>query len=241
MEWKSEGFDVLNGEMKPISEYSKDEFFKMYFLMETFYDNIDKNVFEKDFFDKDYCLTLYNEEAELVGFTTQKLLDVNVNGKIIHGIFSGDTIIHKDYWGSTELFRVYAQYWFKYAEQYEEFYWFLICKGYKTYRIMSLFWTEFYPNYQTETPAYEKKIIDAYAKKLYPDEYNQKTGVIEYKTTKDKLKKGVADIEEHLLKNKDIAYFCERNPGHYKGNDLVCLAKFDKSLLKKRLARLLFE
>lgn len=232
---------MLKGKIRPIGEYSKDEIMKMYLLMSNFYDNIDKKVFERDFFDKDYCLTLHHQEVGLVGFTTQKLLEVNVNGKITHGVFSGDTIIHKDYWGSMELFRVYAQYWFKYAEQYEEFYWFLICKGYKTYRIMPLFWSEFYPNYKTETPAYEKKIIDAYAKMLYPNEYNQKTGVIEYKIAKDKLKKGIADIDEHLLKNKDIAYFCKRNPGYYKGNDLACLAKFNKSLIKKRLSRLLFE
>jgi hypothetical protein len=177
----------------------------------------------------------------LVGFTTQKLLDVNVNGKIVPGMFSGDTIIHKDYWGSTELFRVWAKYWFEYAERFGEFYWFLICKGYKTYRIMPLFWTEFYPNYKTETPAYEQSIIDAYAQMLYPDEYNKDTGVIEYKTVKDKLKKGVADIDEHLLKNKDIAYFCKRNPEHYKGNDLACLAKIDKAVIKKRILGMMFD
>jgi hypothetical protein len=76
---------------------------------------------------------------------------------------------------------------------------------------------------------------------LYPDEYNKDTGVIEYKTVKDKLKKGVADIDEHLLKNKDIAYFCKRNPEHYKGNDLACLAKIDKAVIKKRILGMMFD
>lgn len=232
---------MLKGIIRPISEYNESDITRMYSLMSEFYDNTDRKVFERDFYDKDYCLTLYHETEGLVGFTTQKLLDVNVNGKIVPGMFSGDTIIHKDYWGSTELFRVWAKYWFEYAERFGEFYWFLICKGYKTYRIMPLFWTEFYPNYKTETPAYEQSIIDAYAQMLYPDEYNKDTGVIEYKTVKDKLKKGVADIDEHLLKNKDIAYFCKRNPEHYKGNDLACLAKIDKTVIKKRILGMMFD
>ena len=232
---------MLNGQVKPISDCSQQEIEKMFSLMAEFYDNVDKQVFLKDFFNKDYCLTLYHETDGLVGFTTQKLLDVDINGKTVHGMFSGDTIIHKDYWGSTELFRVWAQFWFEFAEQYDEFYWFLICKGYKTYRIMPLFWNEFYPSYKVETPPYEQSIIDAYAQLLYPGEYNRITGVIEYKSTKDKLKAGIADVGEHELKNKDIAYFCMKNPNHANGDDLACLAKIDKSLLKKRLLGVLFE
>lgn len=232
---------MLSGKVKLISEYSQQEIEKMFSLMTEFYDNIDKRVFLKDFFNKDYCLTLYHETDGLVGFTTQKLLSLDVNGKTVHGMFSGDTIIHKDYWGSTELFRVWAQFWFEFAEQYNEFYWFLICKGYKTYRIMPLFWNEFYPSCERETPPYEQSIIDAYAELLYPDEYNHVTGVIEYKSAKDKLKDGVADIGERQMKNKDIAYFCMKNPNHTNGSDLACLAKIDKSLLKKRLLGVLFE
>ena len=167
-------------------------------------------------------------------------MTVTVDGREIHGMFSGDTIIHKDYWGDTELFRVWAQFWFPYAEQYDEFYWFLICKGYKTYRILPLFWREFYPNCRTQTPDYERKIIDAYAAFLYPDEYNPGTGVIEYKHVKDRLKSGVADIDERRIKNKDIAFFNTVNPHHADGNDLACLAKIDRSLLRRHSEELLF-
>ncbi|MBR6670051.1 MAG: hypothetical protein IKL31_04805, partial [Ruminococcus sp.] len=84
-------------------------------------------------------------------------------------------------------------------------------------------------------------IIDAYASKLYPDEYESKSGVIVYKGIKDKLKNGVADVGEREMKNKDIAFFCNVNPDYTKGNDLACLAKIDRSLLKRRAAELLFK
>lgn len=231
----------MKGTVVKIQDVTADEINAMFALMDEFYENMDRSVFERDFFAKDYCIILRNDEERVVGFTTQKVMSVSVDGKEVHGMFSGDTIIHKDYWGDTELFRVWAQFWFPFAEKYDEFYWFLICKGYKTYRIMPLFWREFYPSCKAETPEYEKKIIDAYASLLYPDEYNAATGVIEYKHVKDKLKAGVADIDEHRMKNKDVAFFNAANPGHAAGNDLACLARIDRSLLRKHAPELLFK
>lgn len=230
---------MLKGQVKPIAEYSEAEIREMYRLMAEFYDHTDEQVFRKDFFDKDYCLALYADSGVPVGFTTQKVLMLQVGEKTIHGVFSGDTIIDRKYWGDIELFRVWANFWFSYAEKYEEFYWFLICKGYKTYRMLPVFWKEFYPNCRFETPAFEKQIIDAYGELLYPDEYNPLTGVVEYRSEKDRLKDGVADIGEKELKNKDIAFFAERNPGYRQGNDIACLAKIDKSVLRSRVSELL--
>lgn len=231
---------MLKGKIKPVSEFSQQEVSVMYRLMAEFYEDTDEQVFLRDFYDKDYCLALYHDEAGLVGFTTQKILELDVDGRKIHGIFSGDTIIHKSYWGDIELFKVWAKFWFEYAEKYEEFYWFLICKGYKTYRILPLFWAEFYPRHDTPTPVEIQRIIDAYALALYPREYDKSDGVIKYDHIKDKLRAGVADIGEHEMKNRDIAFFCERNPEYFKGNDLACIARIDKKALKSRAVRLLF-
>lgn len=229
----------MKGLIKPIGDCTEAEISAMFALMAEFYDNMDEAVFRKDFGDKDYCLVLRDGER-IVGFTTQKVLTIPVDGKAVHGMFSGDTIIHRDYWGDVELFRVWAQFWFPYAEQYEEFYWFLICKGYKTYRILPLFWKEFYPTFRKPTPEYEQKLLHAYAAYLYPDEYNPATGVIEYQHVKDKLRQGVADVDEHKLRHKDVAFFCQANPGHADGNDLACIAKIDRACLKKHAPEILF-
>lgn len=232
---------MLKGQIKPVGEYTEEERASMYRLMSEFYDDTDESVFLRDFFDKDYCLVLYHEQKGIVGFTTQKVMTVETADKTVHGIFSGDTIIHKDHWGDMELFRTWAGFWFDFAKQYDEFYWFLICKGYKTYRMLPVFFTEFYPNYRMPTPEYEQSIIDAYASKLYGREYNRENGVIEYRTVKDKLKQGVADVGSREMKNKDIAFFCQANPDHVQGNDLACLAKIDRALLNRHAAEILFQ
>lgn len=129
----------------------------MYELMTKFYDNMEKDVFTMDFYNKDYCIILKDKKGNIKGFSTQKLINFSVEGKEIHGIFSGDTIIHKNSWGSLELFRIFADFFFDIGEKYEDFYWFLIVKGYKTYKILPTFFKEFYPNSLTEIPVEMKK------------------------------------------------------------------------------------
>lgn len=230
----------LNGKVMKAGEVSAADLETMFLLMEAHYENMERDTFLQDFASKDFCVVLRDEAGILRGFSTQRLLTVTVEGKPVRGVFSGDTIIHRDYWGSPALFTAFARYFFRYAEQVGGLYWFLICKGYKTYRILPTFWTTFYPRRDERTPAWERAIIDAYAARLYPRDYNHATGVVEYRAVKDRLKPGVADVRERELKNRDIAWFVNANPGWRDGNDLCCLARLDRSLLKPRAAGLLF-
>lgn len=231
---------MLRGEIRPAKDCGDAELCAMYRLMEEFYDGTDEAVFRRDFAGKDFCLSLYAEDGSLAGFTTQKILAVDVDGRRVEGVFSGDTIIHRKYWGDQTLFKVWADFWFRYAGAKKEFYWFLICKGYKTYRMLPVFFKHFYPDCRRETPSFEKSIMDAYGSFLYPGEYNPFTGVIEYRADKDRLRQGVADIGERELKNRDIAFFAEKNPGYLRGNDLACLARIDRENLRPHAAKFLF-
>jgi hypothetical protein len=211
----------------------------MYELMDTFYDNMTKENFLRDLNKKDYCIVLRDETNKIWGFSTQQIIHIPIGDKVVHGVFSGDTIIHKDYWGSMELFIVFAKFFFEFEEQYKDFYWFLICKGYKTYRMLPTFYNTFYPNYKEETPEEIKGIMDAFGKFYSLEEYDEDTGVICYRDIKDKLKENVADVNEERLRDKNIAFFVQKNPDYIKGNDIVCITKLSKSNLKPRIKRFL--
>lgn len=228
----------MKGSVIPVSEVTERDIEVMYTLMTLFYEGTEEAVFRRDLADKDYCLLL-REGTEIVGFTTQKLLTLEVDGAPVRGVFSGDTIIDRAHWGETELFRSWSQFWFPYAAKQGEFWWFLICKGYKTYRILPLFWEQFYPTFRHETPPREQRIMEAYAQALYPEEYDRERGVIAYRHEKDRLRPGVADADAHRLKNRDIAYFCDRNAGWVRGEDLVCLAKLDPAAMHPGSPRML--
>jgi len=230
----------LDGRILERTQLTGEEINSMFSLMNEFYDNMNMDVFLRDLANKDYCLLLCNEEKEVVGFTTQKIMSFEMDGKMIHGVFSGDTIIHRDYWGSMEMYVVFARFFFDLAKKYDNFYWFLISKGYKTYRMLPVFFCDFYPSFHKSTPPLEQSIIDGYGELLYKDEYDRKTGVIQYTSVKDKLKTGVADITGKELRNPDIQFFLKANPAYHRGNDLVCLARLSEDNLQPRARKLLF-
>lgn len=229
----------LRGKVIEVEKLNKEDIDEMYKLMTEYYDNVERKVFLKDLYDKKYCIILKDEKGNIKGFSTQKIINFSFEEKNIYGIFSGDTIIHKSSWGSLELFRVFADFFFDIGEKYENFYWFLIVKGYKTYKILPTFFKEFYPNYLTEIPIEMQKILDNFGENFYPKEYNKNTGIIEYKKIKDKLKDGIADITERKLKDKDIKFFQERNPQYFKGNDMVCITRLKKENLLEEVKSLL--
>jgi len=221
----------LNGKLVKIKDICGQDTEAMFSLMDEYYDNMSFDVFLLDLHNKDYCVLLYDENDRLKGFSTQKILCVPVGGKDVCGVFSGDTIIDKSCWGSTELFKVSIRFFVEYGKQFDEFYWFLISKGYKTYKILPAFFDVFYPRRGMPAPPAAKKIMDAYASLVYPGEYDGADGVIKYKTVKDKLKDGVADITEMTLKNEHVAFFAEANPTYTRGDDLVCLAEMSENNL----------
>jgi hypothetical protein len=194
----------LHGEIIKIDSLTSETINAMYALMDEFYDRITPSAFQKDLSEKDYSIMLYDQNNALKGFSTQKMMQVTVGKQEIYGVFSGDTIIHKDHWGSLALFKV------------------------------------FYPRVNVETPSWEKSIMDSFGKTKYPHEYDEKSGVIKYKTVKDRLKDGVAEITEKQLKDKDIQYFLSVNPEYDQGNDLVCLTKLCVDNLRPTARRLLW-
>lgn len=230
----------LHGEIIKIDSLTIETINAMYALMDEFYDRITPSAFQKDLSEKDYSIMLYGQNNALKGFSTQKIMQITVGKQEMYGVFSGDTIIHKDYWGSLALFKVFIQHFLAYGEKYPEFYWFLISKGYKTYKILPVIFKEFYPRVNVETPSWEKSIMHAFGKTKYSHEYDETSGVIKYKTVKDRLKDGVAEITEKQLKDKDIQYFLSVNPEYDQGNDLVCLTKLCVDNLRPTARRLLW-
>ncbi len=219
---------TLSGKICPINELLQSEQKRMFQLMHTFYDNITWSNFSNDLDDKDFCIVLYDDNHIIQGFSTQKIINIKLNNRLVNGVFSGDTIVHKDFWQTGHpLFSIFARFFEAYSRDYQEFYWFIICKGYKTYKILPTFFNKFYPNYQENTPQNLQNIIDIFGRNYHKD-FNSKTGVIEYSCVKDKLKQGIADIGKSQLNNKHTAFFAAKNPGHIDGHDLVCLCSLKK-------------
>jgi len=200
---------------------------EMYGLLAHHFSNVTRPQFEQDLAEKEWVILLTDTgSGQIQGFSTLMRLEVVVDHQPIVAFFSGDTIIHQDYWGETELPRLWGRHVFGLAKTIPEarVYWFLTSSGYKTYRFLSVFFREFYPSYQRPTPAAIKRALDALAQLKFPSEYDAERGLIRSATAAP-LRPGVAEVTKRRLRDPHVAFFVAANPGHAAGDQLACLVE----------------
>jgi hypothetical protein len=205
---------------------------RMLALLQAHYENVTPQNFFRDLQEKQWViLVLDRESGELQGFSTQMLLQVTVAGRPITALFSGDTIIDRAYWGDQALPHIWGQLALSLMDAMPEteLYWFLISKGYKTYRFLPLFFHEFYPRWDAPTPEDSRDILQALAECKYPGLYDPACGVIRAGADKDRLRPGVAEVTPERLHDPHVRFFIQSNPGHAQGEELCCLAPLTRA------------
>jgi len=221
----------LVGSLGKVEDLSQSERHAMLLLMQKYYDNVAEEDFYRDLEEKELAIIMRDSLlGEIRGFSTIMCLDVRTGDQPVRAVFSGDTIVERDFWGENWLVRILGGYFMDLIEKYPlmKLYWFLICKGYKTYRYLPLCFRKFYPCFYAETPRAEKTIIDLLALLKYPDKYDTSEGIIRSRVKAARLKRGVADIVSERLKNPHIDFFSRKNPGHIKGDELACIAELGR-------------
>jgi hypothetical protein len=231
----------LTGQVQHPTELAPAQRDRMYALLVHYFNNVTWPQFEHDLAEKEWVITLTDvASGQIQGFSTLMRLRVVVGNRPVVAFFSGDTIIHRDYWGETELPRLWARHVFGLAETIHDaqVYWFLISSGYKTYRFLPVFFREFYPTYQSPTPAAIKQVLDALGQLKFPNEYDAARGLIHF-THPSPLRPGVAKVTQRRLKDPHVAFFVAANPGHARGDQLACLVELTLANLTTAGRRLL--
>src|ERR1700733_14114299 len=204
----------------------------MFALMDRHYDAVSPEVFETDLAEKPWVILISDPtNGELCGFSTQMMFEVEVEGRSIRALFSGDTIVDRNHWGDQALAHVWGRLALSLIDSHPgvELYWFLISEGYKTYRFLPVFFNEFYPRYDQPTPAVAKTVIDALAVARYPHEYDPQAGVIRAGSGQYRLRRGLADLTPGRLRDDHVRFFEACNSGHVHGDELCCLAPLTRA------------
>ena len=90
----------LCGRLVPVAEVTPAHRDAMFALMDRHYENVRRDVFESDLDEKRWVIqVLHPGSGELLGFSTQMLLDAVASGRPVTALFSGDTIIDRGHWG----------------------------------------------------------------------------------------------------------------------------------------------
>lgn len=196
-------------------------------LMARHYDDVSTSCFVKDLSEKRWIIELRQRETGVLkGFSTQMLLDCDVDGTPVTALFSGDTIVDRDSWGSTALAISWGRLVMSVMEMSpdRELFWFLICKGFRTYRFLSVFFTEFGPCWNRPFPAHERRLLERLATEKFASRFDVNRGVLVADQESYRVKPEV-DLHSENRSDPHVRFFLQQNPGYQQGDELCCLAR----------------
>lgn len=232
---------ALKGEVVEVGSLTSAQKDRMFALMQAAFEGVDRSVFEEDLREKPWAVLLFSPETrEIYGFSTLCLMEAEVENTPVRAFFSGDTIIDREHWGSMALEKAWSRFAFSKVMREPQYawFWFLISKGYRTYRYLPVYLKKYYPHPEESMPPFEQRVLDTLARLRYGDYYDAETGIIRYPTDYH-LRSGVGDITEKELADERIAFFQAKNPGWKEGDELACLASLSLDNLKRTGQRVL--
>lgn len=208
------------------TELSSAQIEEMFAVFCENFEQASPEIFQRDLSGKDWVILLHDEQRRMQGFSTLALYETEFELQKMSVVYSGDTIICREYWGTPEL----PKRWIhtvleKSATMAQPVYWLLISSGYKTYRFLTVFYKEYYPCVDRPTPPEMQALMDHLAKERFGDEYHRDLGVVRFQHGATPLREGVAEVTDERLKDEHIAFYIEKNPHHDQGDELVCITR----------------
>lgn len=213
------------------------------------YAGSDEARFFADLEKKDDVILLYHQEI-LVGFTTLEMylrgtpegftpLSPYQKAAQLRIIFSGDTIVCPKHWGQQALAFSWVEYIGQMKKRYpnEPLYWFLLVKGFRTYKYLSAFGRSFYPHWQINREDL-KMPLALLAKEKYGDLYNAKSGIVECPPEFGYLKHDLGKPVAKDLAHPATAFFLQKNTDFTQGHELACLCELEPENMKPLTRRL---
>lgn len=197
----------------------------MFRLLARHFDGVTPEQFVRDLAEKNLALLL-RRQGTLVGFSTLLAYATHFEGATVNVIYSGDTIVAPEAWGTMALPRA----WVAGVENLRvslppgRCFWLLLTSGFRTYRFLPVFWREFHPRFDCVTPAERKRLLDQIARERFGALFDSRRGIVRFGQPQ-RLRGGLSQIPQGRAEDPHIAFFLSRNPGHADGDELVCLAE----------------
>lgn len=233
----------LSGEIARVVSLDHTTRREMWDLMARYFRDADRSAFERDLAGKRWAILLRDGEGNMRGFSTLDLMDADLCGRPVRAVYSGDTIADRPYWGTSALPRAFLRFVARHTGVDRDgaaWYWFYVCKGYRTYRFLPVFYHQFYPRPGKTTPCVDQAVMDMLAVRRFGGAYDRTTGVV--RVLGDyALRSGVGDVTAERLRDPFVDFFQRRNPGWPQGDELVCLAPLGRDNLRVRPRKWLAE
>jgi hypothetical protein len=206
---------------------------EMHSLFIQYYHNAEFSTFVDDLSEKDGLILIRESKSKrIVGFSTLKTLRFRLKGKEVKGIFSGDTILERKYWGTNKAMICFVKVLLKekLRDPLTPLFWLLISKGYKTYLLLANNFPKHYPHHQGKFDELAT-VVEQYCQNLYPSYFDAQQQILDFGGDYQKLRGEVAEITAELKRSvPKIGFFEERNPNWREGKELPCIGEINASM-----------
>ena len=185
----------------PRADLSKLDIQSMFRVFSENFNGATMETFECDLSSKNWVILLRDSAThEIEGFSTLALYETTFNNQPLSVVYSGDTIIRREYWGTPQLPSTWIKTVLeKSANMIQPLYWLLISSGYKTYRFLTVFYKEFYPRYDALTPPDIQSLMEHLATQRFGPDYHCEEGVVRFRDGATPLREGVAEVTDQRL------------------------------------------
>ena len=212
---------------------------EMFDLLTRHFVGVTRDQFERDLAEKDWVVEI-RPAGRLVGFSTLRVTQSYFEGAPITVIYSGDTIVAPEAWGTPALARAWIAAVNRIRATFpgQRCFWLLLTSGFRTYRFLPVFWREFHPRFNRPTPDPMQALLMQLARENYGTQYDADTGVVRF-SHPQQLRGSLAVVPEGRDHNPHVAFFLARNPGHDRGDELVCVTEICETNLTPAGRRML--
>lgn len=219
----------MKGRLVRRGDVSADERAAMLRLLDAHFEGVTRAAFEADLDEKNWVLLLLDDDEDggrLRGFSTLRLYETHCAGEALTVVYSGDTLMEREAWGSAAL----ARCWIgsiralRRLHPHGRLYWLLLTSGFRTYRFLPVFWREFHPRCDAVPSPEEAARLVCLASERFGARYQPEAGIVRLDTPQV-LRGELAEIPSARRTDPHVAFFLERNPGWIRGDELVCLTE----------------
>ncbi len=198
----------------------------MFELLAQHFEGVTREQFERDLAEKQWVIEIRNGADRLLGFTTLRVTTSQLDGEPITALYSGDTIVAPEAWGTPALSRAWIAGVNRIRAGFpgQRCFWLLLTSGFRTYRFLPVFWREFFPRFDFPTPPSAQALLEQLAQESYGDRFDVRHGIVRF-SRPQRLRGSLAEVPEGRDRNPHVAYFLKRNRGCSKGDELVCITE----------------
>lgn len=197
----------------------------MFGLLARHFAGVTREGFAADLAAKNWVILL-ERAGEPVGFSTLVVYETKFAHEPVSVVYSGDTIVIPEAWGSSALPRAWIAAVNDLRREFPRgrYFWLLLTSGFRTYRFLPVFWREFWPRTGGTFPPDLQALRDQLARERFGAQYDDRAGVVRF-ARPQRLRGELASVPAARTDDPHIAFFLRANPRHADGDELVCLTE----------------